>query len=44
MSIAAVMLLGAVTAPFVAVRVRAHGPVLAGFMAGVLLSAVVSAT
>jgi hypothetical protein len=42
MFIAAVMLLGAVTAPFVAVRVRAHMPLLAGFMTGVLLSAVVS--
>lgn len=42
MFIAAVMLLGALTAPFVAVRVRAHVSILAGFMAGVLLSAVVS--
>lgn len=40
--IAAVMVLGAATAPLVAERVRAHRPLMAGFMAGVLLSAVVS--
>ena len=42
MFIAGLMLVGAVAAPFVAVRVRAHVSVLAGFMAGVLLSALVS--
>lgn len=42
MFIAAVMVVGAVSAPFVAWRVRSHVHVLAGFLGGVLLSAVVS--
>lgn len=42
MFIAAVMVVGAVTAPFVAWRVRAHLPILAGFLGGVLLSSAVS--
>lgn len=42
MFIAAVMVIGAATAPFVALRVRAHRHILAGFMGGVLLSGTVS--
>lgn len=42
MLIAAVMVVGALTAPFVAYRVRAHRHILAGFLGGVLLSSVVS--
>ena len=42
MLIAAVMVVGAATAPFVAWRVRAHRNILAGFLGGVLLSASVS--
>jgi hypothetical protein len=42
MLIAAVMVVGAATAPFVAWRVRAHRHILGGFLGGVLLSAVVS--
>lgn len=42
MMIAAVMVVGAATAPFVAWRVRAHRHILGGFLGGVLLSAVVS--
>ncbi|MBX3283865.1 MAG: hypothetical protein KF703_00835 [Actinobacteria bacterium] len=42
MMIAAVMVVGALTAPFVAWRVRTHRTILAGFLGGVLLSAVVS--
>ncbi len=40
--IAFVMLVGAITAPWIAARVRAHVPILAGFLAGVLLTATVS--
>ncbi len=40
--IAAVMVVGAATAPFVAWRVRAHRYILSGFLGGVLLSATVS--
>lgn len=42
MYIAAGMLVGAVASPFIAHRVRSHVFILAGFMAGVLLSATVS--
>ncbi len=42
MIIAAVMVVGAATAPFVAWRVKAHRHILGGFLGGVLLSATVS--
>lgn len=42
MLVAAVMFVGALVAPFVAYRVRAHRAILAGFVAGTALTAIVS--